>query len=75
MQCGGAPRSWLISGFPSPAGEVCLTMLQAALIRCGSGPWALFGRLTRARDEVNETFSSSGGASPDVKVECLACSI
>ena len=43
MQCDGAPRSWLLSGFPSPAGEVCI-ILQAALIRCGSGPWTVFGK-------------------------------
>ena len=51
-------------------------MLQAALIRCGSGPWSVFGRANELRkNEVNKSFSSSDEASPDVKVECLACLI
>jgi hypothetical protein len=53
-------------GFRVPAGEVCITMLQAVLIRCGSGPRAVFGRLTSARDEVNRSFRSSDEASLDV---------
>lgn len=71
----GAPRSWLLSGFPSPAGEMCI-MLQAVLIRCSSDPWAVFGKANELREtRVNESFRSSDGPSPDVKVEYLACPI